>query len=459
MTVIWNAKNAAHLLRRATFVVRPADVAGAVKAGMAATIAGLFRPPEPDSLDTTGMTLPDLQSWWLRRMANTTAPLTEKLTLMWHNQFATGFDGVASINFMYQQNQALRRNAFGNFHTLTLEVVQTAATLKWLDNDHNTLGHINQNLGRELMDCFTTGVADRKGVPTYTETDVQQAARALTGWGFDAVTGAFRFSPNLHDNGVKTFRGLTGNLGGEDIIRQLAQDAATARNVAWRLWTTFAGPVDLADPVLNPLEAAYLAGNMEIRPVIELMFGCDAFYAAKIQCGHVKNPCEWLVGSVLQLGGQFAKGATAADQAAVNATIGTAIQMLGQPIFNPPSVFGWDENMAWLCPSGVLNRLRVAHDIGSGQAPSGAAYSWDPVPLLPPATGWPALDAAATVSLMAGVLGISRISQTTVGALVDYLNTDINGKPLTFTLSDITLNTKLRGLVGLMLASPEYQFC
>ena len=359
---------------------------------------------------------------------------------------------------MYQQNQVLRSHCLGNFSQLVLGICQSAAMLMWLDGDDNKIGRVNQNLARELMECFTVGVYDKTGKPNYTQQDVVAAARALTGWDFDHNTGVFQLISSAHDKGLKTFRGQTGNLGGEDIILGLCQDPAAARFVAFRLWNTFAYEVSLNDPVLDELESAYLTNNMELRPVVELMFTSEAFYAPKAQNAHVKNPCEWLVGSVQQLNGQFNAPADPSLHQTIDSRLGLFIQNLGQSLFNPPTVFGWKENLSWLSSDALLNRLQIGASFSFGQNLANQIFLWDPLPLLPPSQNWPAFTAQSTVTWVLKVLGVMAPSPTTVDALVTYLGTDINGQPQVFALNEKTIRTKLPSLVALILACPDYQF-
>ena len=465
MAVVWNAKNAAHLLRRATFSPTQAEIQAAVVAGQAATIAGLFVPPEPDVTDVTSMNnLLELQCWWLQRMLNTVSPLTEKLTLMWHNHFATGFGVVRDLGFMYQQNQVLRRNCLGNFNTLALETCQTAAMNIWLNGTANVNGSNNQNLARELMDCFTIGTLDSKGKPTYTQTDVAEAARALTGWTFDAITGAFVLNDLAHDNGTKNFRGLTGNLDGTAIIAQLTADPATARRVAWRLWNTFAYAVDISSPVLDPLQAAYISSNGQIQPVVTAMFSADAFYSAAAIMTHVKNPCEWLMGAIRQLTAVQVPVTTPAQQLNLTRYLSDTVTSMGQSLFDPPSVFGWDEGMDWLSSSGLYGRLGAADDMAYDVGLFAVTFTWVLTDLLPPAAQWPTVTPAALINWLATKLQMN-LQASTKTQLLAYLGSDIMGTPSKFVLDNSTntsaRNTdgKVRGLIFLMMISPEYNFC
>lgn len=453
MVVTWNAENAAHLLNRATFAARPKDVTKALDKGMAATIEGLFKKPESDAIGSwKDVYLDQIQAWWLRRMLGTKAPLVEKLTLMWHNHFATGYAKVEYARFMHLQNQALRKHCLGRYEDLVLAVSKSAAMSIWLDGETNTVEDPNENFARELMELFTTGVLDANGSPNYTETDVEQAAKAFTGWSYSWPKGKFHLNEWEHDYGPKTFKGQTANFEGEQIIALLAADPATARRVAWRLWTTFAHPVELDDPVLDSLAQIYLSGGGELRPVVQAMFEKDEFYSPTAKLAHVKSPVEWLIGSLRLLGGKFNDKKKWMDY-----DVSYSIRYLGQSVFDPPSVFGWKEDVAWTSTNGVFARLQIGSDIAYSQDFSYQTFVWDPKKLLPPKEQWPTMDAAATVSWLLERLGPLAVQSTTFDALVSYLGLDEDGNPAPFVLANSTIDTKIRGLVALMLACPEFQ--
>jgi uncharacterized protein (DUF1800 family) len=453
MVVTWNEENAAHLLRRAGFGPRPPEVASAVKKGMAKTIAGLFKPwkksdklpkkPKTDSLE-------DLQAWWLRRMLATKSPLIEKMALFWHNHFATALSKVERLPLMHQQNRTLRKLAVGKFSTLCLALARDPAMVIWLDNISNIASDPNENFARELMELFTTGVLDAAGQPNYTETDVQESARAFTGWTLDDKF-KFVFDPANHDFGTKTFRGQTANFDGTDIVAMLVVDPATARRLAWKSWSFFAYETTLDDPVLDPLVAAYLANDTSITALLKAIFEKDEFYSATAKRARVKSPAELLVGALRQLGAKISKSDTGVFEAA------NAMQALGQSIFEPPTVFGWKEGLQWISTNGLLERLRLAETIADARTSEGAGFVWNPAKLLGPKKKQAALTAADVVAAVLGALSQSDALQATVATLESYLQTDENGQPVTFFVEPASIDVKVRGLVALILSSPEYQ--
>ena len=209
-----------HLLRRAGFGARPDEWTAYAKLGVAGTTDTLLHPERvPDTLDTVlqGISgdyvdldsLDSVRNWWIYRMSHSQRPLEEKMTLFWHNHFATANYKVDNPRWMWQQNQLFRAHGLGSFRTLLQGVSRDPAMLVWLDGADNKKGRPNENYGRELQELFTLGIGG------YTETDVKEAARAFTGWRYSRDTNAFQFDPNSHDDGVKTFLGETGNFNGD----------------------------------------------------------------------------------------------------------------------------------------------------------------------------------------------------------------------------------------------------
>lgn len=452
MTTTWNSNNAAHLLRRAGFGATAADVKKALKNGLAGTVKSLFKPdkssdkyptkPNPESLA-------DLQLWWLKRMLSTSSPLVEKLTLFWHNHFATAYSKVGDLYMMHLQNRTLRKLGMGSFRDLMTAVAKDPAMIVWLDNDSNHKDAPNENFARELQELFTTGVYDKDGNANYTEQDVIEAARAFTGW--TTWDYEFHFADWDHDYGSKTFKGETGDLDGTDVIDMLVVEDATARRLAMKLFSYFAYEVELADPVLDPLVDAYQANDTEIRPVLEVLFKSDVFYSEEAKRARVKSPVEFFVGTLHMLGAKI----TAVDW--VQYTISDMLAEMGQAPFDPPSVFGWAEGLPWVSSNGLLQRLRVAKSIADARKADDSAFSWKTAKFLGKKTKWKNLDAAEVVAAHLAALDAAHASETTVAALAEYLAADEDGNPAEFALDAEVIDTKVRGLVALIQSSPEYQ--
>jgi uncharacterized protein (DUF1800 family) len=174
-----------------------------------------------------------LRAWWVREMLSTSSPLTERMTLFWHNHFTSGQDKVHYPQQMEQQNMLLRRDALGNFGELLHAFAKDPAMLQYLDGASNRKGKPNENFAREVMELFTLGEGH------YTQRDVSEAARAYTGWGLDPDTQAYVWRANQHDDGDKTVPGQTGPLDGDQVLDILLAQPETAIFVTTRLWREF----------------------------------------------------------------------------------------------------------------------------------------------------------------------------------------------------------------------------
>jgi uncharacterized protein (DUF1800 family) len=398
----------AFLYRRAGFGARPADLDAAVAAGYQAGVdallgagagAGLeppptLAPPPPLTRDAAGRArfaaalrtqTAEITGWWVRRMAATNDPFTEKLTFFWHGHFATSVVKVRSAAMMLAQNQIFRQAGGGAFDALTLEVAHDPAMLIWLDAAQNRKGSPNENFARELMELFTLGIGN------YTETDVREAARAFTGWRVDPARTGFQLAPAAHDNGVKTVLGHTGNLSGEDVIMLLTHAPASASWVCARLFSRFAAPTA---PATNPAAAAMVAaygGGLQVRAAVRAMLLSPAFLASRGQL--VAQPVEYVVCVLRALG--LRVGPTAQTTAAAGrqvaagsgelpAEVVTAVLTgLGQTPFAPPSVGGWPSNAGWLSTASTQVRARFAE--AAAQAADLSAVADEPAAARPDA--------------------------------------------------------------------------
>lgn len=362
------AADIAHLFRRAGFGATPAQLDQLAPYGYEAVVDYLLDATSPDP-GMAGMGPPDVVSsvvwstdpstrsmqnkdlwdqvtfierWWLSRMAQAQRPLPEKIALFWHGHFATSVDKVTYPGLMLAQNQIFRTMGLGNFETLVTAVSKDPAMLVWLDTRSDYKAHPNENFARELMELFTLGIGN------YTETDVREAARAFTGWTFDPTTLVFRLNVNQHDNGIKTVRGQTGNLAGEDVIHQVTNDPISARFVAAKVWSHFAYPVTPADPVVDDLVPAYQA-SLDISALMKAAFLHPAFRSPQAKFGLIKTPIEYVAGVMRAL-----------NLAAEFGPVSSALSNLGQVPFRPPSVAGWPQNNYWLSTSASMARLSFA---------------------------------------------------------------------------------------------------
>jgi uncharacterized protein (DUF1800 family) len=281
----------------------------------------------------------ELQSWWLTEMLTTRAPLSEKMTLFWHNHFVSSQRKVRSPQLMYRQNLLLRRYAMGNFGELLHAVARDPAMVIYLDNASNRKGQPNENFAREVMELFTLGEGN------YVEQDVKEAARAFTGWSVDPDSGEFLFRPFAHDDGVKTVLGRTGSLDGDAVLDILLAQPQTAEFIVRKLWREFVSP----DP--DPVEVTRVArvfrdSRYDIATVLRALLVSDAFYAPGNRAALVKSPVELVVGTLRQF--NFKTGE-------IMPFVVTANQ-LGQSLFAPPNVKGWPGGEAWINSATLLGR-------------------------------------------------------------------------------------------------------
>jgi uncharacterized protein (DUF1800 family) len=284
----------------------------------------------------------ELRSWWYTEMLSTSSPFTERMTLFWHNHFVSSQQKVKSPQMMLWQNELLRRNALGNFGTLLHEIAKDPAMIVYLDSASNRKGQPNENFARELMELFTLGEGN------YSEQDVREAARAFTGWSLDRDTGKFRFYPRLHDDGVKTVLGRTGNLDGDQVLDILLAQPQTAERIVAKLWREFVSPNP--DPKeVTRLAGVFRSGHYEIKPLMRAMLLSDAFYATHNRGSLVKSPVDLLVGTVREF----------SVQGLDPRLLVLAGRQLGQDIFGPPNVKGWSGGDEWINSSSLLARKQI----------------------------------------------------------------------------------------------------
>ena len=292
-----------------------------------------------------------LQQWWLNRMATSSSPLQEKLTLFWHGHFATANYKVGDMLLMYQQNALFRANATGNFRDLVHQMSLQPAMLLWLDNDPNVKGSPNENFARELMELFTLGVNQ------YTQDDVVSAARAWTGHNVDygATPRMYRFYPTRHDTGAKLFMGTSQNWDGPDIITRILtvepQRSIAARFIAKKLWTFFAYP-NPAPSVLDSLTTAFVSSTLDVKTLLRAIFLHPEFYSVTARQGLVRSPVEWVVACLRAL------GFTAADT-----NPQWWLEEMGQQLFYPPNVAGWKNNAYWVNSTALWARADFARNL------------------------------------------------------------------------------------------------
>lgn len=295
-----------------------------------------------------------LQAWWLRRMHTTPRPLEEKLALFWHGHFATSAQKVRSAYQTYQLNHVFRLHASGNFRELTINVGKSPSMLHYLDNKSSKKGNPNENWARELLELFTLG----KG--NYTEDDIKNAARAFTGWTCNHER--FLYREEWHDDGLKTFLGRTGPMDGWGVINVIFDQPVAARFITAKLWRYFAGTEPSAE-VLDGLAETLRGNGYALKPMLRRLFLSDAFYQPSVVGAQIKSPVQF----VLMLADDLGMANPPYD------LLARAAADMGQNLFLPPNVKGWDGNRAWINANSLLQRYNLPARLAAARAREAAA--------------------------------------------------------------------------------------
>ena len=474
-----------HLLRRAGFGASSSELAAYAALSYSQAVDRLIQYESiPDTVDSNigksgyvgttsrGQFSPntvsdDARQRWLFRMVHSERPLQEKMTLFWHNYFATGFSKVAGklhgenatramaakksedVLGMRGQIELFRDSALGSFRDLLVAVAKDPAMLIWLDGDTNTKAKPQENFGRELMELFT------RGVGYYTEEDVYAAARVFTGWNLNYPRDpadrsnefAFVYNASGHDAGAKTFSFAVYSDGGRtiparsqsdgmqdglDLISALAMHPETARRLVTRLYTFFVSETVAPDPAfINDLATVYLQNGTVIKPVLQRLFSSPQFQAASTYFTRYSWPVEYVVRAIKETGW-------------VGFSVGTTLSPLvsmGQQLLDPPDVAGWSLGQSWFSTGAMLARMNFASTLAANQKFNLAA------------------SAAGARSTSRGVVDhlLTRLTPELDSAVyADLLSYASAG--LSWSGSDAQLQSKTPGLVHLILGSPDYQF-
>ncbi len=468
----WNRKWAGHLYRRAAFGPSPGELEQAEKEGFQATLdlilnGGPQAASNDDFLMTQGERMArrnnafELRGWWLYCMLNSGHPLRDKMTLFWHNHFATSIAKVQRPPLMFEQNRLLRQHALGRFGPFLLAMSKDPAMLIWLDSNSNLKQKPNENYAREVMELFSLGVNH------YTEKDIKEAARAFTGWHTDG--DAFEFNARFHDEGPKTILGQTGNWNGEDVIRILLDQPACARFLVRKLFRFFISELsEPSDSLIEPLAQRLRQSEYDLGVVVRAMLSSRLFFSPHAFRQRIKSPVEYVLGSVRAI----VQGEI--DQKYLVAKIDT----LGQTLFAPPNVKGWPGAQAWINTSTLLARQNYNQRLAMGRIwidpvprederfvfeapepplPPGASKPIPPEEPAPPEKVDPArpirqaklTDPAQIVDRLLDIHLPGGVSPSVRSKLIAFLAA---GKP-----TGAALNRRVRELVHAIFCTPEYQ--
>ena len=386
----------AHLIRRAGFGASRDQLEAFAAKGYEATVEGLLDQTREQRMgddvirrfhpELSGMMGPQASGEnWLYRMATTSTPLREKVSLFWHGIFATGYPKVIHGKALSDQIRMFRRYGMSSFRDLLLELAKDPAMIIWLDNQDNHKDAINENFGRELLELFSMGVGN------YTEQDIKECARAFTGWTlgnreymelrsmrdsdwpYGRISWHFEFHEDDHDDGEKEFLGQRGHLNGEDVVNIICQQEATARFISRHMYSFFVAdepPVpewpytEPSNPAaIELLSKTYFESNYDISAMLRVLFNSEFFKDRDSWYLKVKSPVE-LVAGVLRLTSEFdrpRKEILDRYQQAV---------FMGQYLNNPPSVEGWHQGTDWIDTGSLVERINFSsQQLGDVQRP------------------------------------------------------------------------------------------
>ncbi len=487
----WDLAAAAHLARRAGFSGSLDELSGMVEQGFEATLDGLIdfeavddsemeaalaaRDYQFTRVNQNGMLQPNglnLQRWWFFRMINSRRQLLEKMTLFWHDHFATSLGVVRFVNgsqepLMLVQNRVLREHALGNFKEMVRAVARDPAMIIWLNNFENVKGSPNENWARELMELFTMGEGNG-----YTEDDIQEAARAFTGWSlvrprqdfFGGRALTFQFYPNEHDEGPKTVLGQTfqappgqeGIQDGDRVIDIIFEQPQVADFITRKLWEFFVYPQP-DDQVIAPLAQLFRESGYEMKPLMRAIFEHPHFLSKKAYRAKIKSPVELICGAFREM------AVSDPDN------LGRLVEFfgLGQSLFLPPDVGGWTSDAGWVNTGTILGRFNFFTFFTSNRGVVTLPGAGDQ-PIRNPARDqidvqafleqYQPLSSSDVIALFAEAMVQGDISDDSRQALERYMTTGDDGMPLEFDVfNEAHVDEKVRGLIFLVGLLPVYQ--
>ena len=379
----------AHLLRRAGFGATPEEMDRFSKmdydeiVGQLIDFSGDDYIPQDiisrfhkDQSDFRGA--PGAGAHWIYRMVMTDTPLREKMCLFWHRIFATAGTKLIQRRVLLNQIGMFREKGFGRFDDLLLGLSKDPAMIMWLDNQDNHGSSINENYGREILELFSMGVGN------YTEDDIKETARAFTGWSvvnpeymsikmrnntvrpYGYISWQYQYDSKDHDGGPKTILGETGNWDGEDAVRIICEQQATAEYIARHLYHFFVAdevPVPQwaheapRDPTaIDLMVQSYFQNGHSIKAMVEVMFKSDFFKKESVRYARIKSPAEMVVGT-MRLAGPIELPSDDTYYAR------SVCSNMGQALLDPPSVEGWQGGNEWINTGTYVERINFASKV------------------------------------------------------------------------------------------------
>ena len=464
MALSTEREKCAHLLRRFGLGASEAELDYYLKDGLNGAIDRLLdysSVPEGFDLDVqklanqNGVIQPQIVGvWWTLRLVSTQRPLQEKMSVFWHDHFATSASKVQNGPVMHAQNEVLRKNATGNFREFLTEVSKDPAMLFWLDNQFNVAGKPNENFAREVMELFTLGVDNN-----YTERDIKEAARAFTGWSIGRTGNrgprpnqGFVFRPNLHDRGMKTVIGRSGNLSGEQVIDILCEMPESAEYVTKKIWEWFAYP-NPEPAMIARMARKFQRDNLSIASLLKDIMKSTEFYSPKAERAIYKSPVDFTVATLRQLGvGQPLKQALQAAEAnnlrgriAPVQVAYQSMRSMGMHLLYPPDVAGWETGPNWITSATMMERINWGNRL-FGQAKTGAQLRYQSYPIFSKAT-----DAKAVAEKLMSIFD-APIPSYKRAKLTEAATKASGG-----TVTPQNANATAAAVTRLIFAAPEFQ--
>ena len=356
----WNLARAGHLYRRAGFGANWSELQQALSDGPQRTIDKLLKPStdpasfnrELDQLESSA-SVDGLRAWWLRRMIQTPHPLLEKMTLFWHSHFASDAAKVKNARLMRQNAQLLRSQALGSLRTMLDGLWRDPAMLLSVGAEANRKARPNENFAQPLLEFFTVGPG------RFTEKDVREAARAFTGW--FVLRNRLRYIEREHDEDVKEIFGRKGKFKGDDVVRVVLEQPATAQRLVRKLYRFFISETEEPDANLLAPPAESFAKDYDISKLVGTILRSNLFFSPAAYHQRVKSPVDFSLGIIKGLEETISTTQLAQDLAA-----------LGQNLYHPPTIHGWSGGRHWLNSSTMAARSNLALALLQGSGPYGA---------------------------------------------------------------------------------------
>ena len=444
----WTLAKVGHLHRRAGFGATYAELQKGLNDGPDKTIDRILAgsPADPDFERTSDFTasersLPSgtpgtqLAAWWLGRILKNPHPLREKLSLFWHNHFATSLAKVANARFMLGQYRLIYRHALGDFRNLLQEMSTDPAMMIWLDTTQSKKGKPNENYARELMELFALGIGH------YSEADVREAAKAFTG--YEVAANKAKFNASQHDDGEKTVLGRKGKWKPDDIVRICLDQPACPRFIARKLYKFLVSDAELPPAeLIDPLATRYRESGFDTAKLVETILRSNHFFSAAAYRQKVKAPVDFAVGIVRGLEGAVGP-----------LRLAESLESLGQALFAPPSVKGWDGGPTWLNGQTLLVRQNLALALTSTNDSRFAARC-DPARL---AKRQAKVDDEAIVDFFLEVFLQGDVPPESRKNLLDYMKSARTTKTPVYWTEDEVAHHRVRTAAYLAMTLPEYQ--